>query len=119
MHSSFFALRSALPVNVRRVYQTITADTGTRVDIDRIENLWAWAAAKWGGKGPYLFGEKFCAADAFFAPVASRFRTYKVALRPGSKGYVEALLSHPATLEFYAAGQRESWIIEQCEFDQD
>jgi len=119
MHSSFFALRSAMPVNVRRIYQTITADAETQDDIDRIEKIWTWAAAQWGGAGPYLFGEKFCAADAFFAPVASRFRTYNLALKPGSQRYVEALLSHPATLEFYQAGQRESWIIEKCEFDQD
>ncbi|MDH3221830.1 MAG: glutathione S-transferase [Gammaproteobacteria bacterium] len=118
MHSSFFALRANMPMNVRREFRTVTPDGETRADIDRIEDLWAWVRSTGTGAGPYLFGERLCAADAFFAPVASRFRTYRVALRPESQGYVDALLEHPATLEFYAAGRRESWIIEKVEFDQ-
>ncbi|MDH3389451.1 MAG: glutathione S-transferase [Gammaproteobacteria bacterium] len=118
MHSSFFALRSSMPMNVRREYESIKPDAETRADIERIENLWAWVKTTGNAAGPYLFGERLCAADAFFAPVASRFRTYRVALRPDSQRYVDALLAHPATLEFYAAGCRESWIIEEIEFDQ-
>ena len=71
------------------------------------------------GRDPYLFGEQFSAADAFYAPVASRFQTYGVALQPDSQRYVEALLNHPATLEFYTAGQRESWVMDFNEFDMD
>ncbi len=119
MHSSYPALRSTMPMNVRREYSTITADAETRVDIDRIEDLWAWARSKWGGAGPYLFAERFGAVDAFFAPVASRLRTYQVPLKPDSQRYVDALLDHPASREFYDAGQRETWVLEQCEFDQD
>jgi len=119
MHSSYVALRSSMPMNVRRQYKTVTADTETQADIDRIEELWAWAASSWGGAGPYLFGSQFSAVDAFFAPVASRFRTYNIPLNPDSQRYVDALLDHPATREFYAAGQRETWVLEQCEFDQE
>ena len=118
MHSSYVALRSTMPMNVRRVYQGIEPDDETRRDIDRIEDLWAWAASRWGGAGPYLFGENFCAADAFYAPVASRCRTYGVALQPASQSYVDALLNHPATVEFYEAGMLEHWIMAQNEFDQ-
>ena len=119
MHSSYMALRSSMPMNVRREYSTITADDDTRADIERIEDLWAWAKARWGGAGPYLFGERFCAVDAFYTPVASRFRTYRVSLKPESRVYADALLQHQATREFYAAGQRESWVLPQCEFDRD
>jgi len=119
MHSSFAALRSSMPMNVRREYKTFIPNTEAQADIDRIEELWAWAASKWGGAGPYLFGDSFCAVDAFFAPVASRFQTYGVRLQQGSQGYVEALLNHPATLEFYEAGQRESWVLEFNELDLD
>jgi len=119
MHSSYVALRSTMPMNVRRDYKTVKADAETRVDIDRIEDLWAWVALKWGGAGPYLYGDRFCAVDAFFAPVASRFRTYNVALKPDSQAYVDALLEHPATQEFYAAGRRETWVLEHVEFDQE
>jgi glutathione S-transferase len=117
MHSSYDALRSTMPMNVRREYKTFTPDAGAQADIDRIEALWAWAASKWGGAGPYLFGEHFSAADAFYAPVASRFQTYGVALQPESQRYADALLNHPATLEFCAAGQRESWVMDFNEFD--
>lgn len=119
MHSSYNALRSTMPMNVRREYTTITPDAETQVDIDRIEDLWRWAATKWGSAGPYLFGEKFCAADAFYAPVASRFRTYNVMLKPDSQRYVDTLLNHPATIEFYEAGKRESWVMEINEFDRE
>ena len=57
--------------------------------------------------------------DAFYAPVASRFKTYNVPLSEASKRYADALLNHPATVEFYEAGRRESWILEQNEFDAD
>jgi glutathione S-transferase len=117
MHSSFAALRSSMPMNVRREYKTFTPNAEAQADIDRIEALWAWTASKWGGAGPYLFGDNFCAVDAFFAPVASRFQTYGVTLQQGSQGYVDALLNHPATREFCAAGQRESWVLEFNEFD--
>lgn len=119
MHSSYFALRSTMPMNVRRQYSTIRADAETRADLDRIEDLWAWVRSKWGGSGPYLFGDRFTTADAFYAPVASRCRTYQVPLKPDSQRYVDALLEHPATREFYAAGQRESRVLQQCEFDQE
>ena len=117
MHSSFAALREGMPMNVRREYKTFTPNAEAQVDIDRIAELWTWAASQWGGAGPYLFGENFCAADAFFTPVVSRLQTYGVSLRQDSQAYVDALLNHPATLEFYAAGQRESWVLEFNEFD--
>jgi len=119
MHSSYMALRSTMPMNVRRVYRSISPDDETRRDIDRIEGLWSWAASRWGGAGPYLFGEKFCAADAFYAPVASRFHTYSVPLKPTSQRYIDALLNSPAVVEFYEAGRRESWVMEHNEFDQE
>jgi len=117
MHSSFAALRSSMPMNVRREYKTFTPNAEAQTDIDRIEALWAWTSSRWGGAGPYLFGDSFCAVDAFFAPVASRFLTYGVSLQQGSQSYVDALLNHPATREFYGAGQHESWVLEFNEFD--
>lgn len=117
MHSSYTALRSTMPVNVRREYKTFQPDAGARADLDRIEGLWQWARAQWGGSGPYLFGEHFCAVDAFYTPVASRCRTYAVDLHPASQTYVNALLAHSSTQAFYRAGQLESWRLEINEFD--
>ena len=118
MHSSYVALRSTMPMNLRRDYKTVKADAETRADIDRIQDLWAWFASHWGGPGPYLCGARFGAVDAFFAPVASRFRTYNVPLHSAAQQYVDALLGHPATQEFCADGRRETWVLEHVEFDQ-
>jgi glutathione S-transferase len=117
MHSSYRALRSSMPMNVRREYRSFTPGDDARRDIDRIETLWQWARSRWGGAGPYLFGAKFCAADAFFTPVASRCRTYGVALQAQSQAYVDMLLAHPATRAFIEAGQRETRVLESSELD--
>ncbi len=117
MHSSFPALRSGLPMNVRREYRDFTPDSAAEADIDRILALWDWARTHWGDGGPYLFGDRFCAADAFYAPVASRFRTYGVRLDAAAQRYVDALLEHPAVVEFVDAGKAESWVMPENEFD--
>ena len=117
MHSAYVALRSTMPVNVRCEYTSFKPSAEARADIDRIESLCHWTRSRWGGAGPYLFGQNFCAVDAFYAPVASRFRTYDVSLPAESQAYVDALLAHPATEAFYAAGCRESWVLKFNEFD--
>ncbi len=124
MHSSFADLRATMPMNVRRSYRNFTPDPAAQQDIDRIVELWHWAQSKWGGtksgwgtSGPYLFGKNFCAADAFFTPVASRFRTYGIRLDSAAQAYVDALLAHPAARDFYIAGAKENWILDECEFD--
>ena len=66
-----------------------------------------------------MFGPQFSAVDAFYAPVASRCKTYGVALEPQSQAYVDALLAHPSTRAFCEAGQRESWVLDFNEFDID
>lgn len=119
MHSSYLSLRNTMPMNVRREYTSIVADAPAQADIDRIASLWNWALDNWGGQGPYLFGDGFCAADAFYTPVASRFRTYRVPLDERLQRYTDALLEHPATREFYAAGISEPWIMDINEFDCD
>ena len=119
MHSSYTALRASMPMNVRREYRSFVADAATQADIDRIQQLWSWAMREWGSEGPFLFGADFCAADAFYAPLASRFRTYNVPLEEGPQRYADALLEHPATREFYAAGCRETWVMEDYEFERD
>ena len=70
------------------------------------------------GIKPNSYGA-FCAADAFFAPVASRFRTYGIALDAPSEAYVAALLSHPATVAFYRDAKTEPWIMDHNELDID
>jgi len=116
MHSGFKALRSAMPMNLNRRYQHFVPDADTRADVERIVGLWDWASKNWP-EGPYLFGRAFTAADAFFSPVASRFRTYGIDLDDQSQSYADLLLSHSANKEFYDDAQAETWVMEHNEFE--
>jgi glutathione S-transferase len=69
-----------------------------KYDIARIESLWADGFDRF--KGVWLAGNQFTAVDAFFGPVAFRFRTYGILLSDRSQAYVERLLSHPAMIEW-------------------
>ena len=119
MHSGFKALRATMPMNLKRVYKTFRPDDETYTDIRRIENLWHWARSIWAKDGPYLFGQNFTAADAFFVPVAERFRTYGIELEKVAVTYMTTLLKHPARKEFFKAAQHENWIMAHNEFDLD
>ena len=119
MHSSFASLRMTMPMNMRRRYKSFAPNAETVADIERMCALWAWARENWGDRGPYLFGGAYCAADAFFAPIASRFRTYGITLDGPSEAYVAALLSHPATEAFYRDAKAETWAMDHNELDID
>ncbi len=96
MHAGFKALRSNMPVNLKRRYHSFMPDNETQADIARICDLWAWTRKEFNQPGPYLFGEAFTAADAFFAPIACRFRTYSIELNEDASAYVDALMKHPS-----------------------
>ena len=117
MHSSFLDLRGTMPTNFRRVYQSFVPCPEAQVDIDRVVELWDWAASQWGDPNPYMFGQRYYAVDAFYTPVASRFHTYGVQLPERAQRYADSLLSHPAALEFIAAGEQEPWVLATNEFD--
>ena len=92
MHASFAPLRSDLPMNLRRRARATDLPAETRGDIARIDALWCDARARFGAAGPYLFGARTI-ADAFYAPVATRFRTYAIELSPTAAAYRDALLA--------------------------
>jgi glutathione S-transferase len=77
---------------------------GVAKDIARIAAVWAAA------QGPYLFGE-FCAADAFYAPVATRFVTYGVELKGSARAYQQALLDAPAVQAWSADAVKETEFV--------
>jgi glutathione S-transferase len=58
---------------------------GARADIDRFSSIWRQCLDAYGG--PYLFGQRACAADAIYAPVCSRFETYDVTVDEDAAGY--------------------------------
>jgi glutathione S-transferase len=114
MHAGFRALRQHMPMNCRGRFPGRGLNPETQADIRRVLALWRHCRANFGGKGPMLFGD-FSIADAMYAPVASRFRTYDVQLDPVCAAYVGSLLALPAMLEWVDAARREPERLEQFE----
>jgi glutathione S-transferase len=104
MHGGFRALRGAMPMNIRSRYPGKGMSDGVEKDIARISALWATA------KGPFLFGE-FCAADAFYAPVATRFVTYGVELKGPARDYQQRLLDSPGVADWSADAAKETEFV--------
>lgn len=109
MHSGFPNLREHMSMNVRKRYPGKGRSPEALVEIERIKQIWN------EGKRPFLFGP-FTAADAMYAPVVLRFRTYEVELPRTCRAYMEAMLELPAMQEWIAAAERESETISA--FDQ-
>jgi glutathione S-transferase len=118
MHSGFSNLRRELPMNVRRIIDSGPLSREVTEEIDRIMQLWAQARARFGGTGDYLFGD-WCAADIMFAPVVTRFVTYRVPVPPFAAAYMEAVLAHPDVAEWIELAQDEPWVIEEYEPDKE
>jgi glutathione S-transferase len=85
---------------------------GLEADVDRIDEIWIDCRRQFGEAqdGPWLFGE-YSIADAMYAPVALRFRTYDVELAPAAARYAQALLALPAMREWIDAAEREAEAI--------
>lgn len=109
MHAGFAALRQALPMDIRR-REPRQASGAVAADIARVREIWNSCRAAHGSGGPWLFG-RYSIADAFYAPVATRFRTYGVPLDPVSEAYVEATMARDAMREWIAAAEAESETI--------
>lgn len=114
MHSSFANLRREHSMNVRKRFPPQELTEGTRHDVIRIVQLWAEARARFGGTGPFLFGE-FGAADIMFAPVVTRLITYSIAVPRFAHPYMEAVLEHPFVRSWLEGAYAESWVIEKFE----
>jgi glutathione S-transferase len=105
MHAGFAALRSTLPMNLRAVVPNFTLWSGARADIERILWIWRDCLERWGG--PWLLGAEKCVADAMYAPVVTRFRTYDVTLDATCEAYAQTILGWPDVAEWIEAGKRE------------
>lgn len=112
MHSGFSALRSDCTMNVGVRVTPKPPSGALRLDIARIRELFADGLSRFGG--PFLAGERFTAADAFFAPVAFRIRTYGLDAGAG-QAWVDHMLAHPAMVEWERQALAESWREESHE----
>jgi glutathione S-transferase len=113
MHSGFSNLRSALPVNLKAHFPDFKIWAGAQADIDRIVAIWRECLKTYDG--PYLFGDKPCLADAMYAPVCTRFKTYDVRLDRLCTDYCESILTLPDMLEWTEAAKSEPDEVEELE----
>lgn len=109
MHAGFVALRSEMPFNCRSRRRVALGPEATR-DVQRVQAVWDDCRRRFGAGGPWLFGA-FSPADAMYAPVALRFRTYGVPLAEPARAYVEAVAAHPAVQAWVAAARTEREIL--------
>lgn len=106
MHSGFPNLRANLSMNIRRRFPMFFVRANVMEDIDRIFQIWALQREKAAGQGDYLFGN-FTIADAFYAPVVTRFITYGVKAPPICQVYMDAVMLHPAVAQWVRAAESE------------
>jgi glutathione S-transferase len=111
MHSGFAGLRRDMPMNIRRrLERTPDWAEDVRADLKRLFALWGGLRARYGDQGPFLFGQR-CIADAMFAPVATRLRTYGVRAPDTAQAYCETIFADPAFKDWEAAAMAETWTI--------
>ena len=113
MHSGFVSLRQALPMNIKGHFPRFKIWSKANADIERIAIIWRECLE---GGGPFLFGE-ISMADAMYAPVVSRFRTYGVALEPALQTYADRIWDLAPMAEWREAALLEREEIEELEVE--
>jgi len=118
MHAGFSALRSACPMNLGRKFAQKDRGEAVARDVARFSEIVRQARERFGAGGPFLFGA-FSAADAMYAPLATRLDTYSIAIDATTRAYVDAILALPAFQEWRSAALKEEWIVDADEVDED
>jgi glutathione S-transferase len=106
MHSGFANLRNDCSMKILQQYPPKALRPETQAEVDRIVAIWEECLKRSGG--PFLFGKQPCIADAFYAPVVSRFRTYSIPVSGAAKAYCDTVWSWPALQAWVADAQRET-----------
>jgi len=114
MHSGFMALRNECGMNLHRPVGAIALSADARANVARIEQIWIECRERYGTSGPFLFGT-FGGADAMFAPVVHRFRSYAIEVTPEARDYMDTMMALPAFQEWTQAGLAETIVIDKFE----
>jgi glutathione S-transferase len=114
MHSGFSVLRSQWPMNARALGRRTPPNRERATEIARVEEIWSDCRRRFGAQGPWLFGE-YSVADAMYAPVVLRFRTYGAMPAEPSKTYMAKVLEDAHMRAWLAAAAAETWTIEHSE----
>jgi glutathione S-transferase len=118
MHAGFPELRDKMPMNIRASYPGKGMTPAVRGEIERITSMWRDCRKRFAGAAPkddgFLFGH-FTAADAMYAPVVTRLKTYAVQIDSDTDAYCKAVLAYPPMKEWVDAAKNEPWLIESYE----
>jgi glutathione S-transferase len=114
MHSGFAHLRDCMPMNCRAMGRKVAIPDELGEDIDRVIAIWAECHKHYGDRGGWLFGE-FSVADAMYAPVVLRLRTYGINLPESAGYYPHRLLESTAMQAWLAAAECETEVIDADE----
>ncbi|WP_428926176.1 glutathione S-transferase family protein [Marinibacterium sp. SX1] len=114
IHSGFYNLRSALPMNIKARHQSFKIFSGARPDVARVKEIWSECLDAHGG--PFLFGEPTM-ADAMYAPVCTRFRTYAVEMEPELEAYCQAVFAWEPMAEWCNAALQEPDEVVELEVE--
>jgi glutathione S-transferase len=114
MHSGFMALRNECGMNLHRPVRAVALSADARANVERIQQIWIECRERYGRLGPFLFGA-FGGADAMFAPVVHRFRSYAIPVEAEVQAYMDTMTSLPAFQEWTRGGLAETLVIERLE----
>lgn len=112
MHGGFGHLRNDCTMNVGVRVSPKPLSEGLKRNVERVREIFETGLSRFGG--PWLAGPEFSAADAFYAPVAFRIRTYGLDVGKG-QAWVDHVLAHPAMQQWEAEALAESWREEAHE----
>lgn len=115
MHAGFLPLRRACPMNFWLIPKPRPIPDDAMANVRRIDAIWSDCVGRSGG--PFLFGKRFGAADAMYAPVVARFFNYGVAVSPAARAYMQAVMTTPAWLSWRADALKETWVMPNNEPD--
>lgn len=111
MHSSFGALRNAMPMNCRKKFSNFKYSADVEADIERIKSIWHKCRSEYGNDGKWLFGD-YSIADAMYAPVVLRFDGYDVPLNENERAYMQTVLGAGPVIDWIESGKKEKEVID-------
>lgn len=111
MHSGFSAIRREMPMNIRATNRNVEMTPNLEIDIRRVLDIWRDCRSNHTSVKPWLFGD-FSVADAMYAPIAARFRTYGVRGNATAEAYISTVFSDSHMKNWTQAARAESEIID-------
>jgi glutathione S-transferase len=116
MHSGFIPLRGECSMNIHRPVRAKVLSDDAKANVARVDEIWTDCRTRYGSGGPFLCG-RFSAADAMFAPVVHRLRTYAVDVSPEARSYMATMAAFAPFKAWTEAALKETSVIEKFEED--